>query len=155
MLVDLSLNLKGVVAQRLVPGVSGKRVPATEVMLLSAYVGELIQKGDVDEIMAVIAKSNEIGMHSFDQSLYDLYQRGEITLAQALEHADSRTDLSLRVRLSAGVAVEAPANLSPLRKKRLACTTVGSCSTIRVLERTTVGSTSCGAFLSAGTNRDS
>ncbi|TFZ05050.1 PilT/PilU family type 4a pilus ATPase [Ramlibacter rhizophilus] len=119
-LMDLSLNLKGVVAQRLVQGTAGRRVPATEVMLLSAYISELIQKGEVDELKAVIAKSNEVGMHSFDQSLHDLYQRGDITLEEALEHADSKTDLSLRVRLHAGVTMEAPPNLSSLRKRRSA-----------------------------------
>ncbi|MEJ7931341.1 PilT/PilU family type 4a pilus ATPase [Ramlibacter sp. AN1015] len=119
-LMDLSLNLKGVVAQRLVQGVAGRRVPATEIMLLSSYISELIQKGEVDDLKSVIAKSGEVGMHSFDQSLFELYQRGEISLEQALEHADSKTDLSLRVRLSAGVTPEAPPNLAQLRKRRTA-----------------------------------
>jgi twitching motility protein PilU len=101
-LLDLSLNLQGIVAQRLVQGLNGRRVLASEVMLHSAYVAELIQKGQVDELKSVIGRSNEIGMHSFDQSLYELYQRGEISLEQALEHADSRTDLALKVRLARG-----------------------------------------------------
>jgi len=121
-LMDLSLNLKGVVAQRLVPGTAGRRVPATEVLLLSAYVSELIQKGQVDEIKSVLAKSNEVGMHSFDQSLYDLYQRGLVSLEQALEHADSKTDLSLKIRLAAGAqsqqSQQSPSNLSQLRRRR-------------------------------------
>lgn len=118
-LMDLSLNLKAVVAQRLVQGHAGRRVPATEVMLLSPYISELILKGEVDDLKAVITKSNELGMHSFDQSLYDLYQRKEITLDEALLQADSKTDLSLRVRLSAGMQVESsPPNLSSLRKRR-------------------------------------
>ncbi|WP_439112350.1 PilT/PilU family type 4a pilus ATPase [Hydrogenophaga sp.] len=101
-LMDLSLNLKGVVGQRLIRGAAGALVPAVEVMLLSPYVADLIQKGQTDEIKDVMAKSTELGMATFDQSLYELYQRGELTAEQAVEHADSRTDLSLRIRLHAG-----------------------------------------------------
>ena len=101
-LMDLSLNLKGVVGQRLIRSVQGKLVPAVEVMLLSPCVSDLIQKGQVDDIKDVMAKSNEQGMRTFDQSLYDLYTQGELTAEQAVEHADSRTDLSLRIRLNSG-----------------------------------------------------
>jgi len=101
-LMDLSLNLKGVVGQRLIRGTAGALVPAVEVMLLSPYVADLIQKGHTDELKEAIAKSNELGMATFDQSLYDLYQRGELTAEQAVEHADSRTDLTLRIRLQTG-----------------------------------------------------
>jgi twitching motility protein PilU len=101
-LMDLSLNLKGVVGQRLIRGAQGKLVPALEVMLLSPYIADLIQKGQIDDIKEAMAKSNELGMCSFDQSLYDLYERGYLTAEQAIEHADSRTDLSLRIRLHHG-----------------------------------------------------
>ena len=101
-LMDLSLNLKGVVGQRLLLGANGKRVPAVEVMLLSPYVADLIQKGRTDEIKEAMSKSTEMGMMTFDQSLYELYVRGDITQAQAIEHADSKTDLSLRIRLASG-----------------------------------------------------
>jgi twitching motility protein PilU len=101
-LMDLSLNLKGVVGQRLIRGSAGALVPAVEVMLLSPYVADLIQKGQTDEIKDVMAKSTELGMATFDQSLYELYQRGDLTAEQAVEYADSRTDLSLRIRLHAG-----------------------------------------------------
>lgn len=101
-LMDLSLNLKGVVGQRLIRGAKGKLVPAVEVMLLSPYVADLIQKGQIDDIKDAMAKSNEQGMCTFDQSLYDLYTQGELTAEQAVEHADSRTDLSLRIRLNSG-----------------------------------------------------
>ncbi len=101
-LMDLSLNLKGVVGQRLIRGAVGKLVPAVEVMLLSPYIADLIQKGQTDEIKEAMAKSNELGMATFDQSLYELYQQGEITAEQAVDNADSRTDLSLRIRLNAG-----------------------------------------------------
>ena len=102
-LLDLSLNLQGVVAQRLIHGLRGRMVPATELMLHSAYIAELIQKGEIDEIKPAIAKSLDQGMHTFDQSLYELYVNGDIGLAEALEHADSHTDLSLRIRMHAGV----------------------------------------------------
>lgn len=101
-LMDLSLNLKGVVGQRLLAGTSGKRVPAVEVMLLSPYIADLIQKGQTDEIKAAMAKSTEMGMATFDQSLYELYLRGEITQEQAIDQADSKTDLSLHIRLTSG-----------------------------------------------------
>ena len=101
-LMDLSLNLKGVVGQRLIRGAHGKLVPATEVMLLSPYISELIQKGQTDDIKEAMAKSTELGMSTFDQSLYALYEAGELTAEQAVENADSRTDLSLRIRLHHG-----------------------------------------------------
>ena len=106
-LMDLSLNLKGVVAQRLIKGTSGKLVPAVEVMLQSPYISDLILKGQADQIKPVMAKSNELGMQTFDQSLYNLYTAGDITLEQAVENADSKTDLSLRVRLTSGRAPDA------------------------------------------------
>ncbi len=101
-LMDLSLNLKGVIGQRLLVGADRKRVPAVEVMLLSPYIADLIQKGQTDEIKAAMAKSTELGMMTFDQSLYELFNRGDITQEQAIEHADSKTDLSLRIRLASG-----------------------------------------------------
>jgi len=101
-LMDLSLNLKGVVAQRLIQGRSGRLVPATEVMLQSPFISDLIQKGLIDQIKGAIAKSVELGMHTFDQSLFDLFTAHGITLAQAIDNADSKTDLSLRIRLGAG-----------------------------------------------------
>jgi twitching motility protein PilU len=101
-LMDLSLNLKGVVGQRLIRGAEGKLVPAVEVMLLSPYIADLIQKGQTDDIKEVMAKSNDLGMATFDQSLYELYERGELTAEQAVDNADSRTDLSLRIRLHHG-----------------------------------------------------
>jgi twitching motility protein PilU len=106
-LMDLSLNLKGVVAQRLIKGISGKLVPAVEVMLQSPYISDLILKGQADQIKAAMANSTELGMQTFDQSLYQLYTSGEITLEQAIENADSKTDLSLRVRLHSGKAPDA------------------------------------------------
>ncbi len=101
-LMDLSLNLRGVVAQRLVPALQGGRVPAVEILLHSPHVADLILKGEIDQLKEAIGHSNEAGMQTFDQSLYALYREGKIGLEQALEHADSRTDLSLRIRLTSG-----------------------------------------------------
>jgi len=101
-LMDLSLNLRAVVAQRLVRSVQGQLVPATEVMLWSPYVSELLQKGQIDELKTAIERSGEPGMCTFDHSLYELQQRGVITAEEALAHADNRTDMSLRLRLAAG-----------------------------------------------------
>lgn len=107
-LMDLSLNLQCVIAQRLIHGQDDRLVPATEVMLQSPYISDLIQKGEIDQIKGVVAKSVELGMHTFDQSLFDLYHQNEITLAQAIENADSKTDLSLRIRLNVGKPPDAP-----------------------------------------------
>ena len=101
-LLHLSLNLKGVVAQRLMQGTRGPLVPAVEVMLQSPYVSDLSLKRQVDLIKEAMAKSNELGMQTIDQSLYELYKAGEITLDRALENAGSKTDLSLRIRLTSG-----------------------------------------------------
>jgi len=99
-LLDLSLNLRAVVGQRLIQGVSGKLVPAVEVMLQSPHISDLILKGEIDQLKPAMAKSNELGMQTFDQSLYNLYVAGKITLEQAIENADSKTDLALHVRLT-------------------------------------------------------
>ncbi len=101
-LVDMSLNLKAVVAQRLITGSNGKLVPAVEVMLQSPYMSELILKGDIDGLKHAMARSNELGMQTFDQALYALYAAKRITREQAVENADSKTDLSLHIRLTAG-----------------------------------------------------
>jgi twitching motility protein PilU len=95
-----------VVAQRLIHGTGERLVPATEIMLQSPFISDLIQKGQIDQIKEALGKSVEIGMHTFDQALFDLYARREITLTQAIENADSKTDLSLRIRLGAGTPAE-------------------------------------------------
>ncbi len=99
MLMDLSLNLRGIVAQRLIAGIDEQLVPATEVLLQSPYISDLIHKGQVDQIKAAMAKSREAGMQTFDQSLFDLYSQGVITLERAIEHADSKNDIALKARL--------------------------------------------------------
>lgn len=99
LLMDLSLNLQAVIAQRLLPGTDGRLVLASEVMLRSAYIGELIRKGQIDEIRAAIHKGGDGGMQSFDQCLLDLVTSGQIDPDTALAHAESRTDLGLKLRL--------------------------------------------------------
>lgn len=105
LLMDLSLSLRAVVALRLIPGAKGRRVPATEVMLLTPYVADLIQKGQVDELKSVISRSTEQGMGTFDQSLFALVEAGAISPEVAIAHADNRTDLTLRMRLAAGASL--------------------------------------------------
>ncbi len=97
--MDLSLNLRAIVSQRLVMGMDKKRLPAVEVMLNTPRIADLIQKGGINEVTTAIEQGKEIGMQTFDQALYDLYAAGKITVEEALNHADSRNNLSLRIRL--------------------------------------------------------
>lgn len=100
LLFDLSLNLRAIVAQQLIPTPDGtRRIAAIEVLLNSPLVADLIKKGEIDEIKAVMSKSRELGMQTFDQALYDLYQRNQISYADALHHADSPNDLRLMIKL--------------------------------------------------------
>ena len=113
LLMDLSLNLRGLISQRLIPklGETG-RVPAVEVMLNTPLMADLIFKGDVHEMKTLISKSNEAGMQTFDQALYDLFEEKKITFEDALRNADSINDIRLRIKLhsetakSSGVAEE-------------------------------------------------
>lgn len=100
--LDLSLNLRAVISQRLVYGIDGKRLPAVDIMLKSPYISELIEKGDIDTIKEAMEKSADIGMQTFDQSLYELYRAGKISTDEALANADSRNNLLLKIRLFEG-----------------------------------------------------
>ncbi|WP_410498944.1 PilT/PilU family type 4a pilus ATPase [Chitinibacter sp. S2-10] len=105
LLMDLSLNLKAFVSQRLVPHASGKgRIAAVEVMLNSPLISELIFKGEVHEIKEIMKKSRELGMQTFDQSLFDLFEDGQITYEDALRNADSVNDLRLQIKLNSSDA---------------------------------------------------
>ncbi|PWB50633.1 MAG: type IV pili twitching motility protein PilT [Nitrosomonadales bacterium] len=100
LLMDLSLNLKAFVSQRLIPMKEGKgRVAAIEIMLNSPLISDLIFKGDVHEIKDVMSRSRELGMQTFDQSLFDLYEAGYISYEDALRNADSVNDLRLKIKL--------------------------------------------------------
>jgi twitching motility protein PilU len=107
LLMDLSLNLKAVISQRLLKTVDGKgRAAAIEILLNSPLISDLILKGEVHEIKAIMAKSNEIGMKTFDQALFDLYEADKITLEDALRSADSMNELRLRIKLEGKGAKE-------------------------------------------------
>jgi twitching motility protein PilU len=102
LLLDLSLNLKGVVSQRLVRGLDKKRVPAVEVLLLTSYISELIQKGEIHGIKEAMEQGGQRGMQTFDQALFELYNNKQISMDEALRNADSRNNLSLKIRLNEG-----------------------------------------------------
>ncbi|BAN33923.1 pilus retraction protein PilT [Sulfuricella denitrificans skB26] len=100
LLMDLSLNLKAFVSQRLIPKVGGKgRVAAVEIMLNSPLIADLIFKGEVHEIKELMARSNELGMITFDQALFKLYEADLINYEDALRNADSVNDLRLKIKL--------------------------------------------------------
>lgn len=100
LLFDLALNLRGIIAQQLIPTRDGNgRVAAIEILLNSPYIAELIKKGEVGDIKEVMEKSTEQGMQTFDQALFNLYQRGLINYADAIHHADSPNDLRLMIKL--------------------------------------------------------
>jgi twitching motility protein PilU len=100
LLMDLSLNLKAIVSQRLIPLKEGKgRVPAVEIMLNSPLISDLIFQGEVHEIKEIMKKSRELGMQTFDQALFDLYESGKISYEDALRNADSVNDLRLSIKL--------------------------------------------------------
>lgn len=100
LLMDLSLNLKALISQRLLPRQEGKgRVAAVEVMLQSPLISDLIFKGEVGEIKEIMKRSREQGMQTFDQSLFDLYENNQVTFEDALRNADSVNDLRLQIKL--------------------------------------------------------
>ena len=100
LLMDLSLNVRGFISQRLIPKRDGKgRIAAMEIMLNSPLISDLIFKGDVGEIKEIMKRSRELGMQTFDQSLFDLYEGGEISYEDALRNADSVNDLRLQIKL--------------------------------------------------------
>ena len=100
LLMDLSLNLKGVISQRLLPMKEGKgRVPAVEVLLNTPLISDLIFKGQVHEIKEIMKKSRELGMQTFDQALFDLHEQGRISYEDALRFADSTNEVRLQIKL--------------------------------------------------------
>ncbi len=101
LLMDLSLNLKSIISQRLIPMAQGKgRVPAVEVLLNTPLVADMIFKGEVGLIKDLMKKSRELGMQTFDQALFDLFEAGKIEYEDALRNADSVNDLRLNVKLN-------------------------------------------------------
>ena len=111
LLMDMSLNIQALVSQRLLPRSGGKgRVAAMEIMLRSPLIADLILKGEVPQIKEIMAKSTRLGMKTFDQDLFDLYEAGKIDYEEAMRNADSKNELRLRVKLESkrgGEAAEA------------------------------------------------
>ncbi len=113
--LDLSLNLRAIVAQQLVPTPDGKgRRAVIEVLINTPLAADLIRKGSVSELKPLMMRSNELGMQTFDQALYKLYTQGEISYEDALAHADSANDLRLMIKLGSETSAE---SLSPAAKK--------------------------------------
>jgi twitching motility protein PilU len=97
--MDLSLNLRAIISQRLIISTDGRRVPAVEVMLNSPFISELIAKGDISGIKDAMKESTEEGTVTFDQALIELYRAGKITLEETIANADSKNDVSLAIRM--------------------------------------------------------
>ena len=104
LLMDLSLNLKAIVSQRLVKTLTGGLTPAVEVMLNTPYVSDLIQKGKIDTVKDAMEQGTEAGMQTFDQALYNLYQAGKISQDEAIKNADSKNNVALKIRLAEGMS---------------------------------------------------
>jgi twitching motility protein PilU len=105
LLMDLSLNLKGMISQRLIPLKESKgRCVAIEILLNSPLISDLIFKGQVHEIKELMKKSRELGMQTFDQSLFDLFEDDKISYEDALRNADSVNDLRLSIKLQGKAA---------------------------------------------------
>ena len=95
--MDLSMNLRGIISQRLVATKDGKRTAAVEIMLNTPHIADLILKGKIDEVKEAMQESPEKGMQTFDDSLFDLYKSGKIELEEALRNADSRANLEAKI----------------------------------------------------------
>lgn len=116
--MDLSLNLKAIVAQQLIPGADGKSIqPVVEILINTPVVAEYIRKGDIPPLKEFMKKSTELGMQTFDQALYKLYTDGKISYEVALNHADSENELRLMIKLSKGTTGITPSGLSIAKDK--------------------------------------
>ena len=111
LLMDLSLNLKAVISQRLIPLREGKgRAAAVEVLLNSPLISDLIFKGEIHEIKEIMKKSRELGMQTFDQALFDLFEAGRISYEDALRFADSTNEVRLNIKLNSKMAKDKDLN---------------------------------------------
>ena len=103
LLMDLSMNLKGIVAQQLIPTPDGKaRRVAMEVLLGTPLMSDYIREGDIHKLKDLMKESTELGMQTFDQALFELYQEGEISYEDALRYADSQNEVRLKIKLAQG-----------------------------------------------------
>ncbi len=107
MLLQLSLNLRAIVSQRLLPAVGGGRVAAIEILLDTPRIKDLIKKGDIDTLKEAMEQGIREGCQTFDQALLVLYQAGKITIGEALANADSANNLRLKIKMAGLVADEA------------------------------------------------
>ena len=106
LLSDLALNLRGIISQRLIPTIDGKRCAAIEILLGTPRAADLISKGGVHELKELMEKSAEQGMQTFDMALFKLYKQRKITIEEALKNADSKNNLRLRIRLDENPAAK-------------------------------------------------
>ena len=106
LLLDLSLNIRGVVSQRLIPGKDGKRLAVFEILTGTSTVRDLLRRGDVGELKEVMEKSVVSGMQTFDHALFEIYRDGKIDMEEALKNADSANNLRLKINMSEGKAPE-------------------------------------------------
>ena len=109
LLLDLSLNLKCFVSQRLVPTLDGKRCAAIEILLGTPSVAQAIHKGEVESIKEIMAKSENLGMRTFDAALFELYEQGRISYEDAIKNSDSANNLRLRIKLHSERGIPADA----------------------------------------------
>jgi twitching motility protein PilU len=117
LLFDLSLNLRAVVSLRLIPGINHLRIPVVEILLNTPFVADLIEKGKTDDIKEVMERSHDLGMQTFDNALLDLYKIGKITKENAIRFADSKNNVSLKIRLSEEGLADKESSLSIDPKK--------------------------------------
>ncbi len=106
-LQDIGLNMQAIISQRLIPTIDGKRVAAVEVLLGNKTTQDLIYKGDTDSIKEIMAKSENLGMQTFDAALFKLQQAGKISMEEALKNADSENNLRLRIKLAESEGAQA------------------------------------------------
>ena len=99
LLMDLSLNIRGIVSQRLIPTLDGKRIAAFEILLGTPLINDLVLKGEIHKIKEIMERSENLGMQTFDGALYRLYKSGRISYEEALRNADSQNNLRLRIDL--------------------------------------------------------
>ena len=112
LLLQLSLNLRAIIAQRLLPSLDGGRVSAVEILLDTPFVKELIKKGHFDELKGAMEQSSHEGCQTFDHALFTLYKNGSISLEEALANADSANNLRLKIKL-AGLKLDQDVDLPP------------------------------------------
>lgn len=120
LLQDISLNMRGIVSQRLIPTVDGKRAAAIEILLGTPRAADLIGKGDVASLKELMEKSSDQGMQTFDNALLKLYKAGKISLEEALKNADSKNNLRLKITLDESPGAKKKKPVDPAVAKKAA-----------------------------------